>query len=157
MNRSSSPWRCASSASSTTWRVPSTLIRRASSIGSVKLIEAAQWMTALEVGGQRVDPRFVGARARSDDRRQQLVDARLGGGIVLAANEGDDVVVGVLEHAREHLHAEEPGRAGQQHRARGHAASRHSDALCPPKPNEFDSATGGRPSGISSGRAVPAT
>ncbi len=39
----------------------------------------------------------------------------------------------------------------------GHAASRHSDALWPPNPNEFDSATGGRPLDISSGRAVPGT
>ncbi len=46
MKRSSAPCSCASSASLTTERVPSTLIRRASSIGSVKLIEAAQCTTA---------------------------------------------------------------------------------------------------------------
>ena len=75
--------------------------------------------------------------------------------------------------ARAHLGAQQLQRAGVgQHlqpleRRRGarrgaraargsarHAASRHSTALCPPKPNEFDSAsTGAPPSEASSGRA----
>src|SRR5256885_759875 len=40
----------------------------------------------------------------------------------------------------------------------GHdAPPRHSTALWPPKPNEFDSATGGRPLRMSSGRAALGT
>ena len=81
--------------------------------------------------------------------------------VVRGAHERDDVAVGLLEHAREQLHPDEAGGAGEQQRAGvgggGHAASRHSDALWPPNPNEFDRATGGRPLDICSARAVPGT
>ena len=163
-------------ASLTISRVPSTLIRRASSSGSVKLIEAAQWTTAetepascsrmngdspspgvsRSAASARTRPRRGRALGRHE-RRQQLVDARLRGAIVGGPHERDDVAVGVLEHAGEQLHPDEAGRTGQQQRAGAHAACRHSVALWPPKPKEFDSATGGRPFAISSGRAVPGT
>jgi hypothetical protein len=127
--RSSAPRSCASMASLTISRVPSTLIRRASSIGSVKLIDAAQCTTAvielavhgrqvqarrLEVGGERAHAAAARAQTRRHERPQQLVDARLGGGVVLGANERDDVAVGLLEPAREHLHPDEAGGSCEQ-------------------------------------------
>ena len=146
----------------------------------MKLIEAAQCTTA--VTELAIRSRCIGemprpgdsrsaataahapaarTRAGRDERLEQLVDPRLGGGVVLRAHERHDVAVGLLEHAREQLHPDEAGGPGEQQRARigrgGHAASRHSDALWPPNPNEFDRATGGRPLAISSGRAVPGT
>ena len=116
----------------------------------------------LEVGRHRAHAPAVRTPARSDERLEQLVDPRLGGAVVGRAHERHDVAVGLLEHAREQLHPDEAGGPGEQQRTRvggdgGHAASRHNEALWPPKPNEFDSATGGRPLDISIGRAVPGT
>ena len=48
-------------------------------------------------------------------RRLERRGEALGGPVVvLGADQRDHVAVGALEHAREHLHADEAGRAGQQ-------------------------------------------
>jgi hypothetical protein len=113
----------------------------------------------LQVGRDGAHAAAVRPCAGCHDRLEQLVDARLGGRVVVGAHERHDVEVGLLEHAREQLHADEPG--GPRHEQRsvsaGHAASRHRDALWPPNPNEFDSATGWRPSLRFSAVAVPGT
>ena len=140
--RSSTPRSWASVAILTISRVPSTLILRASSSGSVKLIEAAQCTTAVteptirsrcigemprpgdsrSAATARTRPR-CGRRAGSDERLEQLVDPRLGGAVVRRAHERHDVAVGLLEHAREQLHPDEAGGPGEQQRARiGRAA-----------------------------------
>ena len=56
-------------------------------------------------------------RAGRDERLEQLVDARLRGAVVVGAHERHDVAVGLLEHAREQLHPDEAGGAGEQQRA----------------------------------------
>ena len=83
-------------------------------------------------------------------------------------------VAGLLAHpARAHLGAHQLQRAGvAEHlqpleraealvgaldEGEGHAASSTSTALWPPKPNEFETPTAGRPSGTSSGRERPGT
>jgi len=53
----------------------------------------------------------VGVAARRLEGRGQALRRPV---VVLGADQRDDVPVGALEHAREHLHADEAGRAGQQ-------------------------------------------
>ena len=92
------------------------------------MIDAAQWQTTSIVGVGRRDRLGHVAAQRAGaaavrrrvvvERGQDAVEPLLRGGVVGRADEAQDLVVAALEQPREHLHAEEAGRAGEEDRER---------------------------------------
>ena len=131
-NRSRRPSVLHSRAKPITSRVPSTLIARASSSGRSNEIDAAQCSTAptssasaarsagsmprpgaRDVARHRAHAVAVGLRI-APQLGEHGVEALGRGGLRAGPHERDDLPVAGLDEPREHLHAEEAGRAGEE-------------------------------------------